>query len=84
MDNEPEPITVELYIRSNATRHGEDNSLYKIERIWHSDSNEEMRIEEKSVSRADYESFVESLGISFSNAYYILQQGKVNQVTLMD
>jgi hypothetical protein len=34
--------------------------------------------------KADYESFIESLGISYSNAYYILQQGKVNLVTLMD
>ena len=44
MDNDPEPITVELYIRSKATRHGDDTNLYKIERIWHSESNEEMRI----------------------------------------
>lgn len=41
-------------------------------------------MEEKVLSKSEFEAFVESLGFSFSNSYNILQQGKVNQVTLMD
>lgn len=41
-------------------------------------------MEGKLVSKGDFEAVVESFGLSYSNPYNILQQGKVNQVTLMD
>lgn len=36
------------------------------------------------MNKREYENFVDSLGLGYTNPYNIIQQGKINQITLMD
>lgn len=42
-----------------------------------------MKINGSSINRGEFEDFVESFGLSYTNPYNIVQQGKVSQITQM-
>lgn len=81
MDSAAQPIAVQCYIRSRADQ---EESIYKLERIWSNEQTEEFRVDDRAFLKSDYEALVESLGFCYTNPYNILQQGKINQVVLMD
>lgn len=74
---------METYFRSRSVSAG-DSSLFRIERIWHPDLREELRVEEHSYKKEDFENLLESIGISYSNSYHVVQQGRIDLITRMD
>lgn len=84
LDNEAQAIAVETYFRSQSNMTNGESSLFKIERVWNPDLTEELKIEDKLFKKHEFETYVESIGIAYSNSYHIIQQGKIDQITRMD
>lgn len=53
-------------------------------KVWKQDMSEELYINEKACKNKEYETYIESLRISYSNPYNIIQQGRISQIVLMD
>lgn len=56
---------------------------YEICKKWSDSTKEDMKVNGSSINRAEFEDFVESFGLSYTNPYNIVQQGKVSQITQM-
>ena len=73
-----------LYDRKTGEQ-GEEIAIgKKIARVWKNEDTQEFTIDGKTYPKGDFEHFIESQGLRYSNPYNIVQQGKITQVSLMD
>lgn len=81
MNNEVQPISVEVYFRGMRDK---APGLFHIQRTWHSDVREELKVEEQSYSKEEFEVYVQTIGVAYSNSYHIVQQGRITSIAAMD
>ena len=81
LNNEVQPVAVEIYFRG--VRMGE-SALFHIERVWQTDMREELHVDEETFQREEFENYVETLGVTYTNSYHIVQQGRIEAIARMD